>query len=77
MLHGGALEHRLLARWQVVDPSGDQRLKRVRNPLHGGSVGLRKHAYRLLDEQRITLGLFEECSPCRRRQVVVRKQGLD
>ena len=56
--HGGAMEECLLVGRQVVDARGDQRLQRVRDAL--GEVvaaALEQHPDRLLDEERVALGL--------------------
>ena len=58
--HGGsALDQRALRRRQPVDARRDERLERVGDPLGAGARPLRQHADRLLDEERVPLGLRE------------------
>ena len=68
--HGGALEQALLVSPQPVDARGDHRLERVGNPLRRGPA-LEQHPGRLLDEERIALGLLEQRLPLRGREVAV------
>ena len=56
---GGALEQPPLGRRQAVDACGDQRLQRVRDPLYATALPLGEHPDRLLDEERVPLGLRE------------------
>src|SRR5581483_1165574 len=52
---------RLLVGRQVVDPGGDQSLERVRDALREiVAAALEQHPDRLLDEQRVALGLGQE-----------------
>ena len=73
--HGAAVEQGLLLRGQVVDAGGDHRLKRVGDPRRGSlAVALEQHPDRLLDEQRVALGLREHVLPRVGRERVVGKQ---
>ena len=62
---------------QPVDPRRDQRLDGVRDP-HGHSLApLGEHADRLLDEQRVALGLLQEGAADVVGQHRVRGEGVD
>ena len=68
----------------MVDPGGDQRLKRVRHPVRGAAArpALDEHSDRLLDEQRVSLGPIERLlrkrgGPLARRTGELAQQLLD
>ena len=46
-------------RGQAVDARGDERLQRVGDALAAAARPLGEHAHRLLDEERVALGLRE------------------
>ena len=56
-------QHRLRPRWQAVDPRRDQRLQRVGNPHARGIALVHEEPHRLLDEERVPLGLVEQRGP--------------
>ena len=58
--HRAALQHDLRAGRQSVDPRADHRLERVRDSVATVGSLLEEHPHRLLDEQRIALGLVEK-----------------
>ncbi len=60
--HGRLLQQALVLRPEQVDPGGDQRLDAVRDPVEGRAVEVRleQHARRLLQEERVPLGLLDE-----------------
>src|SRR5207247_4480073 len=79
--HRCALEHGLLLRRETVDAGSDQRLEGVRYPL--GELGERppfafgKHPHRLLDEERVSLGLFQQGLESVGVEGSVRRKRLD
>src|SRR5581483_11086976 len=75
--HRATVQQRLLVRRQVVDAGRDQRLKRVRDAL--GQVlaaALEQHPDRLLDEERVALGLLEQVAARLGGEAVLRQQRL-
>ena len=77
--HRRPLEERLLGRRQRVDARRDQGLERVGDPLGPVlAVGLDEHPDRLLDEERVALGLLEQVGPrAAGLQPVARQQRVD
>ena len=65
--HGRPLQDGLLVRRQPIDPRSDQRLQGVRDPLREfrrrPALALVQHPDRLLEEERIPLGLREQRRP--------------
>ena len=74
--HGGALEQPLLVPPQPVDAGRDHRLERVGDPLRRGPA-LEQHPGRLLDEERVALGLLEQRLPLRGRELAVGEQRVE
>ena len=74
--HRRALEQALLVLRQPVDAGGDHRLERVGDPL-GGRPALEQHPRRLLDEERVPLGLLEQRAALGRRQLAIGEQRVE
>ena len=75
--HRGALQQPLFVPGQPVDAGRDDRLQRVRNPLRGRAA-LEQHPGRLLDEERIALGLLQQRPRARRgRELVIGEQRIE
>ena len=74
--HRRSLEQPLLVPPQAVDAGGDHRLQRVGDPLRRGAA-LEEHPCRLLDEERVALGLLEQRLALGRRQLPVGEQRVE
>ena len=74
--HRGALQQPLLVAGQPVDARRDDRLQRVRNPLRGRTA-LEQHPRRLLDEERIALGLLQQRPALGGRELVIGEQRVE
>ena len=74
---GGVLERPLVEGVEPVDARGDQRLDGVGDALERAALLVGEHARRLLEEERVALGLLERERALRRRDVGVREQRVD